>query len=95
MIKIKTSLNHLYSDLDNEMEDYIADREIKRENIIKVYFYSAKGEDGYLYHYGKLVYEYSQKKNWKCVNCGEKLENVSNPNYVESHCGSESWEELN
>jgi hypothetical protein len=93
MIKVKSFENHLSDDLDHEIEDYIADRGIKGGDIIQLTFYSEKGEDGLLYHFARLVYELS--KNWKCVNCGEKLENVPNPCYMECRCGSESWKELN
>lgn len=95
MIKVKSFEEHLVGDLDNSIEDFIADREIRRGDIIQLSFYSAKGEDGYLYHFARLVYEVIKSKDWRCVNCGEKLENVLNPNYIECQCGSESWEELN
>jgi hypothetical protein len=43
--------------LSCEVEDFITDHEVKRDQIIKLDFYSAKGEDGYLYHFARLVYE--------------------------------------
>ena len=57
MIKVQTIESHLYSSLDDEMTEYIIKEEISRNDIIHIQFYSAHGEDGYLYHYGKLVYE--------------------------------------
>lgn len=57
MIKVVTFENHTVTDVDNEIEDYIADHEIKRDSIILLKPYTAKGEDGLLYHYIKLVFE--------------------------------------
>jgi hypothetical protein len=57
MIKVKSFEEHIAADLDNQIEDFIADREIKRKDIIQLTFYSEKGEDGYLYHFARLVYE--------------------------------------
>jgi hypothetical protein len=57
MIKVTSFHDHLISNVDDELEDYIADHEVKRDQIIKLDFYSAKGEDGYLYHFARLVYE--------------------------------------
>ena len=57
MIKVTGFSDQLLENVDNELEDFIADHEIKRENIIVVKFYAAKDELGYLYHYARLVYE--------------------------------------
>lgn len=57
MIKVTGFSDQLLENVDNELEDFMADHEIQRENIIKIYFYSAKDELGYLYHYARLVYE--------------------------------------
>ena len=43
MIKVKTFSDHIAADLDNELEDFIADKEIKCENILKLEFYPAEG----------------------------------------------------
>ena len=68
MIKVKTFSDYLISDLDATMEDYIADNEIRKEDIIKIHFYAALNpEDNYLYHYGKLVYQIVKK--YQCKNC--------------------------
>ena len=58
MIKVKSFHDHIITDLDEELEDFIADKEIKCENILKLEFYAVKNpEDSYMYHYAKLVYE--------------------------------------
>lgn len=57
MIKVECFNNHLESELACDLEDFMTAHEIKRDQIITIKFYSAKGEDGYLYHYARLVYE--------------------------------------
>jgi hypothetical protein len=57
MIKVESFDNVLATELSCEVEDFITDHEVKRDQIIKLDFYSAKGEDGYLYHFARLVYE--------------------------------------
>jgi hypothetical protein len=57
LIKVESFDNVLASELSCEVEDFITDHEVKRDQIIKLDFYSAKGEDGYLYHFARLVYE--------------------------------------
>ena len=62
MIKVKTFCDHIYADLDEEIEDFIADRGIKRGDIILLKPYTALNpEDNFLYHYIKLVYEVRSK----------------------------------
>lgn len=58
MIRSTTFHSHLIRDVDDELEAFINDHEIKRENIILLKPYTAtNSEDGWLYHYIKLVYE--------------------------------------
>ena len=57
LIKVTGFSDQLLENVDNELEDFIADHEIKRENIITIKFYSAKDEIGHLFHYARLVYE--------------------------------------
>ena len=57
MIKVESFSNHLITEVDCELEDFIKDHEIRREDIITIMFYSTTGEDGYLYHYARLVYD--------------------------------------
>jgi hypothetical protein len=57
MIKVESFDNILATELSCQVEDYITDHGIERNQIIKLDFYSAKGEDGYLYHFARLVYE--------------------------------------
>lgn len=57
MIKVTGFSDQLLENVDNELEDFIADHEIKRENIITIKFYAATDEIGHLYHYARLVYE--------------------------------------
>lgn len=63
LIKIESFSDQLIANVDNETQDFIADHEINRENIILLKPYAVKDEQGVLYHYIKLVYDEVKDKD--------------------------------
>lgn len=82
-------------DVDEELQDFIADHEITRENIVSINSYGVIGSSGTIHHYTKLIYKEPVKTTkYVCVNCDRIMETKYNPNSEECRCGSESWREL-